>query len=174
MGKFKAFFSAITKAFTKPAPSVPVETQATPRGIRGLFKKVFGKKKQKISEEIKEETESDIIIQNFKSLINEMTSETYTPINHAFNPAHPLTDEGTRSKETSRDWIFEVIQKAISERGAAAVAKSIQDNGEYLQQVVEDLVFAIYDGKYAKWGGGYGTYTIAEMELKHILMGDNN
>lgn len=125
---------------------------------------------QKSEEE--EAGEAEIIINNFLAAIKEMTSESYSPIgSHNFNPAHPLTDEGTRSKETSYGWIKEIVDKAISKRGISAVAQAIQDNGEYLQQLAEDLVFAIYEGKYAKWGGGAGSYTIAEVELERILTG---
>lgn len=136
--------------------------------VKGIIGKVIPRKKKSKTEP--EPVESDIIISNFKSLISSMTDTGYKPEHHTFTGHKPLTDKGTRAKENSRDWIYEALDRAISDYGKDQVARNIQRNGEFLQQLVEDLIFAIYDGRFAVWSGGMEAYKLSlRMEFEGIL-----
>lgn len=113
---------------------------------------------------------NDIIIENFKDYIDAMTEDTYIPQHHTFKAGARPTDRGGRAKETSRNWIYDEINKAILQVGKPQVAANIQAHGEELQDMLEDLTFAIYDGSYAKWSGGFGAYSRALVSELHDIL----
>lgn len=130
--------------------------------------------RERIEGILREPVEDEIIVNNFKSFVNSMLETSYNPQYQIWgdSPKKGQTDQGGRAKEWSADQLRSVINFAIDKRGVHVVAMSIQANGEYLQQLAEDMIFAIYNSKYAEWGGGFGAYEAAKDEFRAILMGD--
>lgn len=118
------------------------------------------------------EEKADRVIKNFRDLFNSMVDDEYNPIHHrwAAGSKFRITDKGRRLKETSAGWVDEVLDGAIETVGNLSVATNIQLNGEHFQQIIEDLIFAVYDGKYAVWGSGgksaYVSVLISDIEKK--------
>lgn len=129
----------------------------------------------------REANETDLIISNFAEMVHEMAGDGYFA-NRGY--AHP--NERSRSGGDSKQWsadrlvgtpgqIGGILGEAImfNPEGAAGVARLIEKNGGVLQDLVEALIFAIYEGSYAKWGGGVSSYYMRMEEIREILMGDS-
>lgn len=126
--------------------------------------------------------ESEVIIENFRATVRQMAEDEYQlQYEHSFAPSERRTAAGYSAKSASADKLVGygvsvggILGDAIAARGIDAVAQSIQENGELLQQLAEDLVFAIYQSKYAKWGGGMPSYDATLWLFKQILLGEND
>ena len=110
-----------------------------------------------------------------------MTDDDYSlKYTHSFAGTNRRTASGTDAKEWSAEQIVGygddiggVLGDAIATVGKEAVARNIQENGELLQELAEQLVYAIYESKYARWGGGRNAYTSTmSLEIRLILMGE--
>lgn len=121
--------------------------------------------------------EVDIIIQNFKDLVNSMIEDDYSLRgSHSFSSTR-RTASGGNAKQWSAEQIVGygqeiggVLGEAIENVGKEQVAKNIQTYGTTLVELAEQIVFAIYENRYAKWGGGRGAYySSLQLEIKSIL-----
>lgn len=174
--KLRGIFQKIISGFFGGGAASPRTSSEGPStkkqagGLAGFISGIFKRRKSAKTTARNTTSEADVITQNFKDLVNSMTKSAYAATRQGFT-SNKRTDAGTRAKEQSAEKIQRIIDEAISARGAEAVAGSIQANGEYLQQLVEDLVFAIYNRKYATWGGGRSQYELRLAELKEILNG---
>lgn len=116
------------------------------------------------------EDEADIVIENFKSLIIKMQEDDYTlHFNQGFRNTDVRSASGTYAKIGSVNEILNKMDEALMSTDKVIIAKNIEENGKYLEELVETLVFAVYNPKYAKWGGGSGAYSTALLEFLTIL-----
>lgn len=122
---------------------------------------------------------SEIVIYNFQKLIQDMAEDGYQlQFSHSFGGTNKRTASGYSSKLWSASKLVGfgasiggALQEAIDAKGVESVAMAIIDNGETLQQIAEDLIFAIYDSSYSAWGGGRDEYeAVLEFEFKGLLM----
>lgn len=112
---------------------------------------------------------SDVIIDNFIDIIRSMSSDGWDGSKFQGTSPKPVRDIGRRAKADSSERIEDAVKRAISQVGKQTVAQNIQSNGDFLQSMVEGLVFAIYNGRYAQWGGGRASYEAEMAELEGIL-----
>lgn len=147
------------------------------------FRRMENKRQREAErKEIEEVFEADEIIENFMDTVLGMAEDDYQlQHDHSFRESSRRTAGGYNAKMNSAMRLVGygstpggALGNAISARGKAAVAKSIQKNGEFLQQAAEDIVFAIYESKYAKWGGGRAAYEAYILMFEDILMGYND
>lgn len=140
--------------------------------------KAFKRQKEKELKELEKIEEAqvkevDLIIDNFKHMVDMMTEDDYTAKYHMFrNPEEGRTANGTNAKKNNAEDIKGVLDNAISQVGIDSVAQNIKVHGFYIESLVEGLIFALYDSKYAKWGGGISAYNYSlEIELFGLLTG---
>lgn len=133
--------------------------------------------KEIIETETEIDDEVDIIIQNFKDLVTSMVDDDYSLRgSHSFSSTR-RTASGGNAKQWSAEQIVGygqeiggVLGEAIDNVGKEQVAKNIQTYGITLVELAEQIVFAIYENRYAKWGGGRGAYySSLQLEIKSIL-----
>lgn len=159
---FSSLFDKIKQIFNINTPKKKTEDQ-----------NVEPKPQHKKTEETEQES-AQIIIDNFKKTIEKMADDDYTiKFGHNF-PSTPNTPEnrsasGQHAKNNAKEDVLMKLEEVLNTVDEVTVAKNIMNNGIYLEELVESLVFAIYDDKYSKHGGGRGAYNMALYEFMSYL-----
>ena len=175
MKLFKGFKSIISKVAKFITPKIFKRKKAETKATEQEIAKEIIKTEEKTDEVA---NEADIVIQNFKDLVNSMVEDDYTLRgHHSFKPTNRRTVSGRDAKQWSAEKIVGygqeiggVLKEAIDNVGKEQVAKNIQDYGITIVELAEQIVFAIYEKRYAKWGGSIAAYFYSlQMELRSIL-----
>ena len=123
--------------------------------------------------------EADIIINNFRNAVKEMAEEDYNlrwggAYDHSYKQR---SAQGSEAKASQVEMLVGYgnhiggkLADWIAMLGKEKIAQNIQRNAETLYYYIEGLVFAIYDARYAKWGGGRFGEEMTIAILENIIL----